>query len=105
LLALDGWTNPNGCSIYNFIIIADNKEYLYSLRDLSNISHTAKVLEDEIDRVLSAVGSKKFSAVVSDNAAAIANARKHISEKYPYILNVRCIAHFVNLITKDILGK
>jgi len=31
------------------------------------------------------------------------SARKHISEKYPYILDIRCIAHFVNLITKDIL--
>ena len=87
------------------MIISDNKEYLYSLRNLLSISHTAKVLEDEIDRVLTAIGPKKFAAVVSDNASAIANARKHISEKYPYILNIRCIAHFVNLITKDILGK
>jgi len=87
------------------MIISDNKEYLYSLRNLSSVSHTAKVLEDEIDRILTAIGPKKFAAVVSDNASAIANARKHISEKYPYILNIRCIAHFVNLITKDILGK
>lgn len=68
------------------------------------MSHTAKVLEEEIDRVLTAIGPKKFSAVVTDNASAIANARKYISEKYPYIINVRCITHFVNLITKDILG-
>jgi len=87
------------------MIIADNKEYLYSLRNLSSVNHTAKVLEEEIDRVLTAIGPKKFAAVVSDNAAAIANARKQISEKYSYILNIRCIAHFVNLITKDILGK
>jgi predicted component of type VI protein secretion system len=105
LLALDRWTNPNGRSIYNFMIIADHKEYLYSLRDLSSVSHTTKTLEEEIDHVLLAIEPKKFAAIVSDNASAIANARKHISEKYPYILNIRCIAHFVNLITKDILGK
>lgn len=87
------------------MIIADNKEYLYSLRNLSSVSHTTKVLEEEIDRVLTAIGPKKFAAIVSDNAIAIANARKNISEKYPHILNIRCIAHFVNLITKDILGK
>lgn len=87
------------------ITTGDNKEYLYSLRDLSNVSHTAKVLEEEIDRVLSAIGPKKFAAIVTDNASAIANARKHISEKYPHIINVRCIAHYVNLITKDILGN
>ena len=33
------------------------------------------------------------------------NARKRISEKYPHIINMRCIVHFVNLITKDILSK
>ena len=87
------------------MITTDNNKYLYSLRDLSAVSHTSNFLENEIDRVISAIGSKNFSAVVSDNASAIANARKHISEKYPHILNIRCIVHFVNLITKDILGN
>jgi hypothetical protein len=87
------------------MIIADHKEYLYSLRDLSNVNHTTKTLEEQIDSVLTKIGPKKFAAVVSDNASAISNARQHISEKYPHILNIRCIAHFVNLITKNILGK
>jgi len=87
------------------MIITDNNEYLYLLRDLSAVSHTANVLKNEINYVLSAVGLKRFAAVVSDNASAIANARKHISEKYPHILNIYCIVHFVNLITKDILGN
>lgn len=86
------------------MISTDDNEYLYSLRDLSAVSHTSSVLENEIDRVLSSIGPKRFAAVVSDNASAIANARKHISDKYPHILNIRCIVHFVNLITKDILG-
>lgn len=86
------------------MITSDNTDYLYSLRDLSDVNHTANVLQAEIDRVLSAVGSKRFAAVVSDNASAIASARKHISERHPHILNIRCVVHFVNLITKDILG-
>lgn len=86
------------------IITGDNKEFLYLLRDLSNISHTSENLAKEIDQVLSLIGPNKFSAIVTDNAAAIANARKQISEKYPHILNIRCIAHYINLITKDILG-
>jgi hypothetical protein len=53
---------------------ANKKEYLYSLRDLSDISHTAKNLENEIEKVLSKIGPEKFSAVVTDNASAIANA-------------------------------
>ncbi len=87
------------------VTTADNKEYLYSLRDLSDISHTAKVLKDEIEHVLSKIGAEKFAAVISDNASAIASARRQISEKYPFILNIHCIAHCVNLITKDIMSK
>lgn len=83
----------------------NNKEFLYRLRDLSGVSHTAKVIEEEIERVIMAIGPKKFSAIVTDNASAMVNARKYISEKYPHIINMRCIVHFVNLITKDILSK
>jgi hypothetical protein len=52
----------------------NNKEFLYCLRDLSGISHTAKVIEKEIDRVIIAVDSKKFSAIVMDNASSMMNA-------------------------------
>ena len=55
------------------MITTDSNEYLYSLRDLSAVSHTANVLKNEINYVLSAVGLKRFAAVVSDNASAIAN--------------------------------
>ena len=75
------------------------------MRDLSDVSHTAKTLESEIEKVLSEIGPERFSAVVTDNALAIANARKFISEKYPFILNIQCIAHYINLITKNIIGK
>jgi hypothetical protein len=81
------------------------KEFLYCLRDLSGVSHTAKVIEEEIERVIMAIGPKKVSAIVTDNASSMMNARKRISEKYPHIVNMRCIVHFVNLITKDILSK
>jgi len=87
------------------MITINSNEYLYSLHDLSAVSHTINILENEIDRVLSVVGSKRFATVVSNNASTIANARKHISEKYPHILNIRCVVHFINLITKDILGN
>jgi hypothetical protein len=83
----------------------NNKEFLYCLRDLSDVSHTAKVIEKEIDRVIIAVNPKKISAIVTDNASSMVNARKLISEKYPHIVNMHCIVHFVNLITKDILSK
>jgi len=106
LLGLDGWTSPKGHSIYNFVIItSDRQEYLYSLKDLSAVSQTANLLESKIKEVIDEIKPERFAAVVSDNASAIANARQKISESYPHIINVRCIAHFVNLISKDIIGN
>jgi len=63
----------NGISIYNFIVIMNNKEFLYCLRDLSGVSHTAKVIEEEIERVIMAIGPKKVSAIVTDNASSMIN--------------------------------
>jgi hypothetical protein len=83
----------------------NNKEFLYCLRDLSGISYTAKVIEEEIEQVIIAVDPKKFSVIVMNNASSMVNARKLISEKYPHIVNMHCIVHFVNLTTKDILSK
>ncbi|CAG8856290.1 43467_t:CDS:1, partial [Gigaspora margarita] len=33
----------------------------------------------------------------------ISAARKQINQKYPFIFNLHCIVHFVNLISQDIL--
>jgi uncharacterized membrane protein len=82
-----------------------HQEFLYKLQDLSIISHTAQNLAEEIEKVLQKIGPDKFAAIVTDNASNCAAARDIISTKYPFIFNTRCIAHCVNLITKDVLGK
>ena len=48
------------------------------------------------------IGPSKFSAIVSDSGANIRNARQIITEKYKNIFNIRCMAHAINLISKDI---
>lgn len=55
-------------------------------------------------RLLKKIGSEKFVAIISDNASAVAAARQRISDTYSHIMNIRYIAYFVNLISKDILG-
>ncbi|GBB85293.1 hypothetical protein RclHR1_11850008 [Rhizophagus clarus] len=75
---------------------------VFNIKNLSEESHTGVFLAKEIEVIIKQIGLKKFSAVVSDAGANIQNARKIISEKYPNIFNVRCIAHSINLISKDI---
>ncbi|CAG8792110.1 5152_t:CDS:2, partial [Cetraspora pellucida] len=71
---LDGWTNPQADLLFN-----------------------------EIEKILIKIGPEKFIRVISDNASAIAAACRQINQKYSSIINLRCIVHFVNLISHDIL--
>ena len=75
---------------------------MWCLKDLSNKSHTGDFLAEIIEEEILQIGPENFSAVVSDSGANIRNARKLIVEKYNHILNVRCMAHSINLISKDI---
>jgi ABC-type Zn uptake system ZnuABC Zn-binding protein ZnuA len=79
------------------------EEYLYKLVDLSENSHTANYVAQVVGEIIEKVGSNKISAIISDNAANVQNARKILQEKYPNIENVRCITHAVNLIACDIV--
>ncbi|CAG8824774.1 13109_t:CDS:2, partial [Cetraspora pellucida] len=81
------------------------KQYVYSIKDFSNESHTAIFTADEIEKVLLDIGVDKFGAVVSDAASAMTLAKQYISEKYPGILPIRCIAHHIQLICNDIICK
>ncbi len=56
-----------------------------------------------MDELIILIGSHKFAAVVSDNAANVKKAQGEISHRYPNIQNTRCIAHCINLITGDIV--
>ncbi|GET54841.1 ribonuclease H-like domain-containing protein [Rhizophagus irregularis DAOM 181602=DAOM 197198] len=104
-LAIDGWTSLSGASIYNYIILTpDREQYLYSLNDYSSDHHTEEFLPSEITNIIGKIGSKKIIALVTDNAANCVKAREIVTSQFSNIIDLRYIAHFINLITKQIMG-
>lgn len=102
--ALDGWSNPKNKSFWSFIIITPGrKSYTYKLCDFSGSSHTGIFLSDQIESIILEIGVEKLSAIVTDGASNVKLARELITTKYPSILNLRCVAHCFNLITKDLM--
>ncbi|GET66710.1 ribonuclease H-like domain-containing protein [Rhizophagus irregularis DAOM 181602=DAOM 197198] len=77
--------------------------FIIALDDLSKNSHTAEYLSKVINDIICKVGISKIVAIVSDNAANVAGARRLITNEYPSIINIRCIAHCINLISSDIV--
>ncbi|GBC45176.2 ribonuclease H-like domain-containing protein [Rhizophagus irregularis DAOM 181602=DAOM 197198] len=103
-LALDGWTSPSGKSLWNFVIhLSNGRDLLWKIGDFSGESHTAEFLVQQIQLVLDDIGVQKFAGIVTDAGSNVHSARNLISEKFPHIINVRCIAHALNLITKDLI--
>jgi hypothetical protein len=100
---VDGWTNARGQSLYAFILITkERKEYIHSVQNLSNYSHTGRFLADKMIEIIENVSSTKFGGIVSDNASAMVLAKKLVNDQYGFIMPIRCIAHHINLLTNDI---
>ncbi|CAG8845597.1 24482_t:CDS:1, partial [Gigaspora margarita] len=67
--------------------------------------HISKFLAQEIETVVNQIGTKKICTVVSNNSANVAAAQQLITQKFPHIVNVLCIAHQLNLICKNIMKE
>ena len=70
---------------------------------MSDQNHTAEYLAEKIEKILNDIGIQRFAAIVTDAGSNINLARQIITQKFPYIINVRCMAHCLNLITKDFI--
>ncbi|CAG8473361.1 4581_t:CDS:2 [Ambispora leptoticha] len=112
-IAFDRWTNPTGRvlgrteydqSIYDYCVITEErKEFLWASKNYSGVPHhTGAFLGEEIIKVVEDIGPEKIAAIVSDNAANTRVAQRILCEKYPYILDIICVAHCINLITEDL---
>ncbi|CAJ0760597.1 22728_t:CDS:2 [Entrophospora sp. SA101] len=64
--------------------------------------HTAQFNEEQLLRIIDNIGKEKIAAIVSDAESAMIAAKRRIVSNYKHILPVRCIAHHINLVTKDI---
>ena len=81
---------------------SDRHEYLWNIENVSSESITGEFLANQIEKIINIIGSNKFAGLVTDGASNCKMARKLIKEKYPRIITMWCIAHHINLISKDI---
>ena len=84
------------------IISNENKEFVHSIQNFSEESHTGKFLAEKIIEVVENIDPEKFSSIVSDNASNMVQAKWLIQEKYKNIIPICCIFHHINLLSTDI---
>ena len=96
--------SSSGKSLWNFVIhISNGRDILWKINDYSSERHIAEFLAQKIQKILEDIGVHKFAGIVTDAGSNVHSARNLISGKFPHILNIRCIAHSLNLITKDLI--
>ncbi|CAG8596041.1 2239_t:CDS:2 [Diversispora eburnea] len=99
---LDGWTFSRHDSIYNYIVTTSTrKEYLIKLKNYNIEKQTGIFMVKEIQKIMQNIEIEKFIAVVTDHRANLRVVRRIIHEKYLFILDLRCMAHVINLVASD----
>lgn len=108
-LSTDCWKKNNVDDKRKLVGFTANVEFKKSmLVDIARVEDekraTAEYLRELLERVICNVGSpKKCTGIISDREAAIQKALKNLEEKYPWMVNIPCQAHSLNLLVKDVL--
>lgn len=100
-LVADSWTDVNGKAVINFIITTPKPIFFKCIYPETE-RETGEFIGKELIKVLEKVGSSKFVAIITDNAAAMKSAWRYITVRYPQISCVGCISHTLNLLLIDI---
>ena len=102
-LISDGWSNPRGESIINYLLVAWTEAiFLKSIATRKNC-HTGKYIADGLIEVISEIGAQNIVAVTTDNARNMKSSWQGVQQQYPDILCLGCSSHMMNLLVEDIM--
>jgi len=98
------------------VTLANHKQYVLKLEDVSLVGHTSKAIESSIKEALSSIPPRKLNSLMSDSASNCVSARELVCRDgdFGYLIQHRCFAHWVNLIirrvgecdeVRDLLGE
>ncbi|XP_042511666.1 uncharacterized protein LOC122086762 [Macadamia integrifolia] len=98
----DMWTDIKERIFINIIGYSPKGDVFLNSFECSDVSKTGLFLRDILELVIERVGSEKVVQLISDNTSNYRVAISLIMEKYPHIQRIKCAAHGVQLLLKDI---
>ena len=104
-IAMDGWTDITGKSIYAVIAMSSSEECILSIEDLSSLQHTAYNLKQYLTSTIfqhNYINPNYILAVVTDTPRVMEKMKSEIQKDYKNIIPLKCILHVLNLVSKDI---
>ena len=102
-LISDGWSNPCGESIINYLLVARTEAIFLKSIATGKDRHTGEYIADGLVEVISEIGSQNIIAVTTDNTSNMKSSWQDVQQQYPEILCLGCSSHMTNLLVEDIM--
>ncbi|KAM0892224.1 hypothetical protein ACQ4PT_025888 [Festuca glaucescens] len=101
-LMTDAWTDMKRRSIMNLCMHCSGGTSFLRSKETSDVSHTAEVIFELVDKAIEDVGAEHVMQVCTDNASNNMGAKKLLLEKRPKIFWSSCATHTINLMLQGI---
>ncbi|KAM0843138.1 hypothetical protein ACQ4PT_057901 [Festuca glaucescens] len=98
----DAWTDMKRRSIMNLCMHCSGRTLFIRSEETSNVSHTAEVIFELLDKAIEELGPAHVMQVCTDNASNNMGAKKLLLEMRPKIFWSSCATHTINLMLQGI---
>ena len=103
-IAIDGWTNVRTNKVLNMLLISAGKPYFFASIENFSEKSDSKWIVSKVEEKIQYLKKNNIIivALTTDNAPVMKLSSKRLSESYPYILDIPCAAHIMQLCLKHI---
>ena len=103
-LNTDGWTNPQGESIINYVLIGRDEAFFVKSVSTGKDRHTGRYIADGLKETIEELGPENFCAITTDNASYMKSSWNEVQAEYPLIDCIGYGSHMINLLVEDIMA-
>jgi hypothetical protein len=104
-IATDGWTNVQQSKVTNIILIVDGVAFYWNSLVNKESQNSAVWLHDAIKPKLEELitNGVRFSGFIADNESVNKKLFRLLKESYPFLIQIPCAAHTIQLIAKQVM--
>lgn len=100
VLSIDGSTNVTSVGVVAAIALVPEPVFI-SCDAEKAVTKDADYYFKKYSKIMATVGTTKVVGTVNDNEATMKAAQKLLSIEYPWLINVGCFSHVLNLFAKN----
>lgn len=100
VLTIDSSTSVKNLGVVASLVLTP-KPIFISMHQVLETPKDSKFYVNEYKKMISAVGAIKVVGTVNDNEQVMKSAQRELKEEFPWLINVGCVSHILNLFAKN----